>query len=72
MIDVLLPLKGLQQLATMGQIASQTGFRPGPHRLDFIGTCHDCDEHRGRPAIAGGVPRLPSVSAMRTDWEVPV
>lgn len=28
--------------ATMGQIASHTGFRPERHRLDFIGTCHDC------------------------------
>jgi Fe2+ or Zn2+ uptake regulation protein len=28
--------------ATMGQIASHTGFRSERHRLDFIGTCHDC------------------------------
>jgi Fe2+ or Zn2+ uptake regulation protein len=28
--------------ATMRQIASHTGFRPERHRLDFIGTCHDC------------------------------
>jgi Fe2+ or Zn2+ uptake regulation protein len=28
--------------ATMGQIAGHTGFRSDRHRLDFIGTCHDC------------------------------